>query len=1045
LAGRPFRLPVLVAWLWLGCACLPPALQADTNAPALVSVRQVRELTSAQAGKLQPVALEGVLTYVDLPRYMCFLQDGSGGVFLQVSAPTNLQAGQRLRVLGTTAAGNFAPIVRVTNVTVLGSVPLPAPRRVSFAEFKTGLVDSDRVELQGRVRSATPDQGWLKVKLAQPEGVLTVWVRNPAGLDPARLVASEVRVRGVCAGAFGGQSEILDFDLYAADATEFLLVNPPPQPPEAIPVRPINRLGLDWRDAAIQARCRGRVTLHWPGRFLFIEDATGAVELRTEQRLELQPGDEVEALGFRVLAHRRVVLEDCAVRVVGHGPPVSPKHPTLRALYSRHSHGEFAAIEGTLAELISQPRIRVPNSQRMSFSSEPALVMKVEEWFLRAELPPGTTMDELGYLQAGSRLSLVGVFAADPVSPGESLTYRLLLPSKEAIRVLRPAPWWTRGRTFAMVGGTALTLLSFMGWAVGFTQRRRRQAEQAAQRHHEQTIRHQAALLELACRVHGPDDQATLKYATELLARTLAVCRASLWRFEDDGRTLRCVDLHQREGDHVAGDALATMAYPAYFAALAESRVLSVPDVRTDPRTRELVEGYLVPNDIRSMLDVPLRLRGGLAGVLCLEQKGTIRPWTSTEESFAAGVADQLTILLESRERARTERALRESEEKFARAFHTSPDAHAIITLEGEKYLEVNEAFCRLAGRPKQELIGRKATQLIWANPGERALLLDRVRAGEQVRDFETQIIRQNGETREPRDVLIACDRAVLAGEPCLLGVIRDVTERRRSERALREAHAELELRVLLRTTQLAEARDRAESADRLKSAFLATMSHELRTPLNSIIGFTGIILQGLVGPLTEEQKKQLGMVMNSSRHLLSLINDVLDISKIEAGQIEVQRAPFDFRESAHRVVQIVTPLAERKGLPLRLTLAPEVGRLVSDRRRVEQILINLVNNAIKFTDHGEVHLEALMQPGRLLVRVSDTGIGIRAEDLDKLFRPFQQLDTGLARQHEGTGLGLAICRRLVKILGGEITVESVWQKGTTFTLTLPAEDPSRR
>ena len=1028
--------------------CLLGSALADTNSPTLVSVRQVRELTSAQAGQLQPVALEGVLTYVDLPRYMCFLQDGSGGVYLQIDSAADLHAGERLRVLGNTAAGNFAPIVQVTNYTALNSGPLPAPRRVAFAEFKTGLVDAEWVEVQGRVRSAAPDQGLLKVKLALPEGVLTGWVRNPTGLDPDRLVASEVRLRGVCAGAFGGHNEILDFDLYADDTSALEVVNPPPLAPEAIPVRPINRLGLDWRGGAIQARCQGRVTLNWPGRFLFIEDETGAVELRTDQPVNLQPGDEVEALGFRVLAHRRVVLEDCAVRVVGHGPPVNPKHPTLRALYSRHSHGEFATIEGTLAELVSQPRIRVPNSARMSFESEPVLVMKVEEWFLRAELPPGTTMDELDFLLPRSRLSLTGVLAADAVSPGESLTYRLLLPSRGTIRVLQPAPWWTRGRTFAVVGGTALTLISFMGWAVGFTQRQRRQAEQAVQRHHAQTIRHQAALLELACRVHGPDDEATLRYATELLAKTLQVCRASLWRFEDDGRTLRCVDLHQREGGHDQGGALATVAYPAYFAALAESRVLSVPDVRTDPRTRELVEGYLVPNDIRSMLDVPLRLRGGLASVLCLEQKGTIRSWTSAEESFAAGVADQLTILLESRERARTERALRESEEKFARAFHTSPDAHAIITLEGEKYLEVNEAFCRLAGSPKQELIGRKAAQLIWANPGERALLLDRVRAGEQVRDFETQIIRQtgdNGETREPRDVLIACDRAILAGEPCLLGVIRDVTERRRSERALREAHAELELRVLLRTTQLAEARDRAESADRLKSAFLATMSHELRTPLNSIIGFTGIILQGLVGPLTEEQKKQLGMVMNSSRHLLSLINDVLDISKIEAGQIEVQRAPFDFRESAHRVVQIVTPLAARKGLPVRLTLAPEVGRLVSDRRRVEQILINLVNNAIKFTDHGEVHLEALMQPGRLLVRVSDTGIGIRPEDLGKLFRPFQQLDTGLARQHEGTGLGLAICRRLVKILGGEITVESVWQKGSTFTLTLPAEEPSRR
>ena len=1014
----------------------------DTNAPTLVSIRQVRELTSALASQSRPVRLEGVLTYVDLPRYMCFLQDDSGGVYLQVNGAAKLQAGQHLRVLGTTARGNFAPIVQVTNFTVLDPIPLPMTRRVSFAEFKTGLVDAERVELQGRVRSATPDQGWLRVKLALPEGVLTIWVHDPAGLDPAQLVASEIRAQGVCAGAFGGLNEILDFDLYLADASALQVVNPPPTTPEAIPVRPVNRLGLDWRDATLRARCRGKVTLHWPGRFLFIEDATGAVELRTEQRLDLQPGDEVEALGFRVLAHRRVVLEDCSVQVLGHGPPPLPRHPILREIYARHSHGEFAAIEGTLAQLVSQPRIRIPSSHGMTFVSEPVLVMKVEEWFLRAELPPGTTVDELAFLQPGCRLALTGVVAADAVAPGEPLTYRLLLPSKEAIQVLQPASWWTVSRMLAVVAGVALAIISFMGWVVGFTQRRRRQAEKAVQAHHEQTIRHQSVLLELACRVQGSDDQAVLKYATELVATTLAVSRVSLWRFEEGGRMLRCMESFPPPAvaGPGGGTVLATADYPAYFAALTESRVLAAHDVRTDPRTRELADRYLEANDIRSMLDVPLRLRSWLAGVLCLEQTGTARQWTSTEESFAAGVADQLTILLESRERTRTERALRESEEKFARAFHTSSDGHAIITLDGERYLEVNDAFCRIAGCSREQVLSRDATQFTWLIPGERAMLVERVRAGEQVRDFETRIIRPDG---EQRDVLISCDRAELSGEPCLLGVVRDVTERRRSERALKEAHAELELRVLLRTTQLAEARDRAESADRLKSSFLATMSHELRTPLNSIIGFTGIILQGLVGPLTDEQKKQLGMVMNSSRHLLSLINDVLDISKIEAGQIEVHAAAFDFRESVHRVAQIVAPLAARKGLPIRVLLAPEVGRLVSDRRRVEQILINLVNNAIKFTDHGEILVGGTVQEGKLTVRVTDTGIGIRTEDLGRLFRPFQQLDVGLARQHEGTGLGLAICRRLVKILGGDITVESTLHQGSTFTLTLPLKLPT--
>ena len=240
---------------------------------------------------------------------------------------------------------------------------------------------------------------------------------------------------------------------------------------------------------------------------------------------------------------------------------------------------------------------------------------------------------------------------------------------------------------------------------------------------------------------------------------------------------------------------------------------------------------------------------------------------------------------------------------------------------------------------------------------------------------------------------------------------------------------------VAIQKAQLYEA---AQEADRLKSAFLASMSHELRTPLNSIIGFTGILLQGLVGPLNGEQQKQLGMVMHSARHLLALINDVLDISKIEAGGLELALEPFDVCQAVQRAIQTVTPLADKKGLALVVEVSPEVGRITGDQRRVEQILINLINNAIKFTDKGEVRIRSKIAEGRLVTQVTDTGIGIRPEDVGKLFQPFRQIDTGVARRHEGTGLGLAICDRLVQMMGGTIGVESRWGEGSTFTFTLP-------
>ncbi|MBN9497304.1 MAG: PAS domain S-box protein [Alphaproteobacteria bacterium] len=292
--------------------------------------------------------------------------------------------------------------------------------------------------------------------------------------------------------------------------------------------------------------------------------------------------------------------------------------------------------------------------------------------------------------------------------------------------------------------------------------------------------------------------------------------------------------------------------------------------------------------------------------------------------------------------------------------------------------------------------------------------------------------------------------RTVYDGKNCLVGMgldisaLRSAQERlRASERKLLDLNEGLERMVAERTRELQIALRRAEESDNTKSAFLAAMSHELRTPLNSIIGFTGILRQKLAGPLTEEQSKQLGMVHAAARHLLALINDVLDISKIEAGEVTVQPSKFDLNEVVDKIGAMIQPLADRRGLRLLVDFRLADGKMTTDQRRLEQMLLNLMNNAVKFTDTGSVSLVVDSVPGELQrdlvrLRVIDTGIGIKAENVPLLFQPFRQVDTGLARSHEGTGLGLAICRRLSEILGGNVEVESVWGQGSTFTLILP-------
>jgi PAS domain S-box-containing protein len=389
-------------------------------------------------------------------------------------------------------------------------------------------------------------------------------------------------------------------------------------------------------------------------------------------------------------------------------------------------------------------------------------------------------------------------------------------------------------------------------------------------------------------------------------------------------------------------------------------------------------------------------------------------------------------------ERQQMEASLRKSEEEHRAVLDASPNCIIAYDTEG-RAIYANLAFTKIFGWTQDEVIGKRINFVPPENKDETLEAIKKVYDIEGgVYSFESRRYTKSGDIID-----VSINAAVYLdpmGSPIgMLVNLADISERKRTEEELRKYRQRLELLVEERTAELEVAMEKAQEADRLKSAFLASMSHELRTPLNSIIGFTGIILQGLVGPLNEEQTKQMGKVQHSARHLLSLINDVLDISKIEAGQLKVEYEEFDMVQLMAEVENGLKPLADQKGLKLECRLAPQVGKIVSDRRRVEQILINLLNNAIKFTDQGGVYLDCGPDNGFLLTRVQDTGIGIKREDLHNLFKPFRQIDTGLSRRYEGTGLGLNICKRLVDLLGGEIWAESGGAgAGSTFSFTLP-------
>ncbi|MBL0030350.1 MAG: PAS domain-containing protein [Rhodanobacteraceae bacterium] len=393
-------------------------------------------------------------------------------------------------------------------------------------------------------------------------------------------------------------------------------------------------------------------------------------------------------------------------------------------------------------------------------------------------------------------------------------------------------------------------------------------------------------------------------------------------------------------------------------------------------------------------------------------------------------------------EQARTESWLRASERRYHEVLEGILEGCQVLDFQW-RYLYLNPAVERHNRRPNSELLGRVFTE---AWPGI-----------EQTHPHA--LMRRCMDERVPFHEEIAFtfpDGSSgwfdLRGFPVPEGIVVlsiELTEQRRAEIALRSVNESLEQTVAARTEDLRAALLRAENADRVKSAFLATMSHELRTPLNSIIGFTALVSRGLAGPVNEEQSRQLGMVAGSARHLLDLINDVLDLSKIEAGQLTVRRESFDPGEVVARVIATLAPMAEKRGLALSLQCPPQLPTMTADRRRVEQILLNLVNNALKFTERGSVRVrvEALdrevVRPGTaalpaLRFSIIDTGIGIPGEAVDSVFDPFHQIDSGLARHHEGSGLGLAICRRLASLMDGRIDLRSTEGVGSEFVLVLP-------
>ncbi len=907
---------------------------------------------------------------------------------------------------GISGPGEFAPVIEKPKIRVLGAGVLPRAVRVALEDLKTGSYDSTWVEVHGVVLSAVVENRRANIYVGIGAGNVRIVIPGYSGDDTKRLPGATVTVRGVCGAAFTKRRQLTGVRIDAQSIKDVVVNEAAPSESSELALRRAEDLQRfsPRRASNERIRVRGIVTLQRPGRSLFIRDGQQGLMVETRQTALFQPGDVVEAVGIAAPGDYNPVLEYATVRLLEHGPVPEPYHVTAKQALNGDHDGDLVEIE---ADLIGFKAMRKTAWLRLVSDGQ----------IFEAEIDQPSEKLASFALQEGGGLKLTGICLIEVAGEfNDPKSFRLLLRSGEDIAVLRRPNWWTPNRSLWLLVFLGVGITGALGWVWTLRRRVRKHTAELFSKNEElsQQMRVAAVDVEVGNAVMQSSNLGEiLSRSVEALVRHLDAALARIWTVSEDGTTL---ELQASAGlyTHINGVHGRVPVGKLKIGLIASERQPHITNnLGSDIRVGD--PAWVRREGLVSFAGYPLIVGQRLVGVVAMFGR---QPLTDAVLGGLSALANVVAVAIE---RKRADQSLRQERTLLRTLIDNVPD-YIYVKNERHQFLLANKALAsRMGATSPEELLGRtdfdfypKELATAYASGEEKVLL------GQAVINREESTPDSAGATvwLLTTEVPVRDTAGNVVG---LVGVGRDITERK------------------LYLAELQKAKEAAEGASRMKSEFLANMSHEIRTPMNGIIGMIGLALDT---PNPDEQKDYLFDAMSSAGSLMSLLNDILDLSKIEAGRMELDPVALSIAALLEEASHFLKPAASKKGLELLWRTSPDLPDvLLADPLRLRQVLLNLLGNAIKFTEKGSVTLEARLESQEadsavLKFAVKDTGLGILADKQKMIFESFTQADGSITRKHGGTGLGLTISSRLVKIMGGQIWVESEPGLGSAFYFT---------